>query len=192
MNLTFAFATTGDAVEIAALRNAAAAKLTETYGTGVWSTGSTERGVLRGLARPQFERTLIARKGRAIVAVLHLQTKKPWAIDIKYFTPVPKALYLVGMAVHPDFQRAGAGRAILKEAERVARSWREHTEIGAASGLRKKSSSSSIRENPVTAIRLDAWDATAGAGPFYAKCGYREVARVVYRGNPLIYYERLL
>ncbi len=76
MKLTFTFATTGDAVEIAALRNAAAAKLTETYGTGVWSTGSTERGVLRGLGRPRFERTLIARKGRAIVAVLHLQSKK--------------------------------------------------------------------------------------------------------------------
>jgi GNAT superfamily N-acetyltransferase len=148
--------------------------------------------VLRGLERPKFERTLIARKGRAIVAVLHLQTKKPWAIDIKYFTPVPKALYLVGMAVQPEHQRSGAGRAILKEAAQVARSWREHTEIAAASGPRKKSSSSSIREQPVTAIRLDAWDSLAGAGPFYAKCGYREVARVAYRGNPLVYYELLL
>ena len=97
------------------------------------------------------------------------------------------------MAVHSDCQRAGAGRAILKEAEQVARKWQEHTEIGRPlPGSRKKSSSSSIRERPVTAIRLDAWDSTAGAGPFYAKCGYREVARVVYHGNPLVYYERLL
>ena len=172
MKLTFAFATPGDAAEIAALRNAAAAKLTETHGTGVWSTGSSERGVLRGLQRPQFERTLIARKGRAIVAVLHLQTKKPWAIDIKYFAPVPRALYLVGMAVHPDHQRSGMGRAILKEAEAVARKW--------------------DKEQAVSAIRLDAWDAPAGAGPFYAKCEYLERGRVKYRDNPLVYYERML
>ena len=31
------------------------------------------------------------------------------------------------------------------------------------------------------AIRLDAWDAAAGAGEFYRKCGFREVGRVRYR-----------
>jgi len=170
MKLTFAFATPDDAAEISALRNAAAAKLAETYGTGVWSGGSTEKGVLRGLKRPEFERTLIAREGRKIVAVLHLQTKKPWSIDIKYFVPVAKALYLVGMAVHPDHQRSGIGRAILKEAEAVARQW----------------------NGKVSSIRPDAWDAAAGAGTFYAKCGYEERARVAYKSNPLVYYERML
>lgn len=176
MKLTFSFATPDDAAEIAALRNAAAQKLTQQFGTGVWSAGSTEKGVLRGLKRPDFERTLIARKGRAIVAVLHLQTKKPWAIDIKYFAPVAKALYLVGMAVHPDHQRSGLGRAILKEAEAVARRW----------GGKEQSS------GKVLSIRLDAWDAPAGAGPFYAKCGYAERGHVAYKGNPLVYYERML
>lgn len=44
---------------------------------------------------------------------------------------------------------------------------------------------------PGEVIRLDALDASAGAGGFYAKCGFSEVARVRYRGCPLVYYERL-
>jgi ribosomal protein S18 acetylase RimI-like enzyme len=39
------------------------------------------------------------------------------------------------------------------------------------------------------AVRLDAYDADAGAGEFYEKCGFTEVGRVTYRLNPLIYYE---
>lgn len=170
MNLTFAIATANDAAEIAALRTAASEKLTQQFGTGPWSAGSTERSVLRCLQRPEFERLLIARDGIAIVGTLQLQTKKPWAIDVAYFTPVPKALYLGGMAVHPDYQRAGVGREMLKEAERLARKW----------------------QPSITAIRLDAWDSVGGAGPFYAKCGYRETGRVVYRTNPLVYYELLI
>jgi hypothetical protein len=42
------------------------------------------------------------------------------------------------------------------------------------------------------AIRLDAYDGTVGAGAFYAKYGFKEVGRVVYRGTPLIYFELLL
>jgi hypothetical protein len=45
---------------------------------------------------------------------------------------------------------------------------------------------------PSQAIRLDAYDATAGAGRFYLKCGFREVGRVTYRKVPLIYFELLL
>lgn len=32
----------------------------------------------------------------------------------------------------------------------------------------------------------------AGAGEFYAECGFREVGRVVYRKTPLAYYELVL
>jgi len=39
------------------------------------------------------------------------------------------------------------------------------------------------------AIRLDAYDAEAGAGRFYARCGYTELGRAIYRSAPLIYYE---
>jgi GNAT superfamily N-acetyltransferase len=72
------------------------------------------------------------------------------------------------MAVAPAVQRMGVGRALLEQAAAVAREW------------------------PGDAIRLDAYDAAAGAGGFYASCGYREVGRVTYRTVPLIYYERLL
>jgi hypothetical protein len=42
------------------------------------------------------------------------------------------------------------------------------------------------------AVRLDAYDAVAGAGPFYEKCGFREVGRATYRITPLVYYELTL
>jgi GNAT superfamily N-acetyltransferase len=45
---------------------------------------------------------------------------------------------------------------------------------------------------PADALRLDAYDAEAGAGTFYRKCGFREVGRVTYRSDPLIYYELLV
>jgi GNAT superfamily N-acetyltransferase len=168
MKLSFATATEADAGAIAAVRNAAAEHLTHKYGEGNWSSLSTEKGVLRDLSRPKFSKTIIARNGNRVVATLCLQTKKPWAIDTAYFTSVEKALYLINMAVHPEQQRQGMGRTILKHAETVARDW------------------------PSQAIRLDAWNTGAGAGPFYARCGFREVGRVVYRTAPLIYYELML
>lgn len=110
---------------------------------------------------------LIAREGDTVIGTLTLQTKKPWAIDMAYFTPVRKALYLVNMAVAPGRQRGGVGQALLDEALVVARAV------------------------PVDAIRLDAYDAPAGAGEFYQKCGYTSRQGKVYRGVPLLYFERL-
>jgi GNAT superfamily N-acetyltransferase len=103
-----------------------------------------------------------------VVTVLRLATRKPWAIDTAYFTPVSHALYLTGMAVAVAWQRQGLGRQALDDATAIARAW------------------------PAGAIRLDAWDAPAGAGPFYAACGYGERGRVRYRGNPLVYFELVL
>lgn len=168
MNLTFAIATEADASAVAAVRNSAAECLTRQHGQGRWSSNSTERGILRDLSRPRFSRILIARCDAAVVGTLVLQTKKPWAIDTSYFTAVAKPLYLVSMAVHADWQRQGIGRRLLKEAELHARNW------------------------PAEALRLDAFDGPAGAGRFYAKCNYREVGRVIYRDNPLVYFELLL
>jgi GNAT superfamily N-acetyltransferase len=102
------------------------------------------------------------------VATLRLAAKKPWAIDTSYFAAYRKPLYLLGMAVKPAKQRCGIGRRCLEEAAKVARTW------------------------PADAIRLDAFDADAGAGGFYARCGYTQVGRISYRNTPLIYYELLL
>jgi GNAT superfamily N-acetyltransferase len=107
-------------------------------------------------------------KCKTIVGTLHLPTKKPWAIDVSYFTPVKTTIYLTHVAVIPSMQRQGIGSRLLHEAVKQARAW------------------------PADAIRLDGFDAAAGAGASYAKCGFREVGRVTYRKVPLIYFELLL
>ena len=159
------FATAEDAAPIAALRTAAARHLTSTFGQGHWSHVVTELAVRRDL---KTARVLVSRRGPSIVATMTLATKKPWAIDLAYFTAVPRALYLHGMAVAPALQRQGIGRDLVREAIVVARSW------------------------PSQAIRLDAYDSPAGAGGFYVACGFREVGRVTYRKVRLIYFELLL
>jgi GNAT superfamily N-acetyltransferase len=165
MNLTFALATPAEVPELAALHTAASDNLTRRYGQGFWSHQTTERGALNSL---RYAHVIIARRGKSIVATLRLANKKPWAIDVNYFTPVKKAIYLTGMAVLPKLQGQGIGRRLLEQAVAEARAW------------------------PADAIRLDAYEADAGAGGFYAKCGFRETARVIYRKNPLIYFELVL
>ena len=151
---------------IAAVRNAAADWLTAQHGHGYWSGHCSERGVLGDMKRGASVHVAMLDDG--VIATMTLHTRKPWAIDVKYFAPDRRALYLTNMAVSPDRQRGGVGRALLAEAARVAAEW------------------------PADAVRLDAFDAIAGAGPFYAKCGFSEVGRATYRLVPLIYYELLL
>jgi GNAT superfamily N-acetyltransferase len=159
-------ATEADAAELARLRTEVADHLTGQFGPGHWSAAVTERGELHSI---QTSRILVARDERdRIIATLRLATKKPWAIDRSYFAEVRRPLYLTDMAVAPALQRQGVGRRILDEAKTVASAW------------------------PGDAIRLDAYDAAAGAGPFYSKCGFREVGRATFRGVPLVYFELLL
>jgi GNAT superfamily N-acetyltransferase len=158
-------ANTDEAAPLAALHTAVADYLTQKHGRGPWSSKTSEKGVLYAL---RTNRVLVAREGAEIVGTLGLTTKKPWAIDTSYFTECRKPLYLLAMAVDPAKQRQGIGRRCLEEAKEIAREW------------------------PADAIRLDAYDAEGGAGPFYAICGWSERGRVVYRKAPLIYYELLL
>jgi ribosomal protein S18 acetylase RimI-like enzyme len=72
------------------------------------------------------------------------------------------------MAVSVAHQGQGLGRMALADACTIGAEW------------------------PADSIRLDAYDATAGAGEFYARCGFTERGRVVYKGDALAYYERLL
>jgi GNAT superfamily N-acetyltransferase len=162
---SFQFATTDDAKTLAFLHTAVAEHLTQQHGEGPWSTKTSEKGVLYAMRASQV---FVAREGTEIVATLRLATKKPWAIDSSYFAKCRKPLYLLAMAVAPEKQRRGIGKRCFDEAQQIARAW------------------------PADAIRLDAYDASAGAGRFYANCGCTEVGRVTYRDTPLIYYEMLL
>ncbi|HUQ86152.1 MAG TPA: GNAT family N-acetyltransferase [Vicinamibacterales bacterium] len=154
--------TTTDAAAIAAVRVAAADGLTREFGEGHWSAHTNEAAVLRDI---RASRVLAVRAGADIVGTLTLQKKKPWSIDVSYFTPCAKPLYLINMAVAPEQQGRGFGRALLAEALDVARSL------------------------SADALRLDAYDSVAGAGDFYRKCGYTHVGGRSYRGVPLLYFE---
>jgi len=154
-----------DAAAIAALLATTARRLTHDFGEGHWSTIPTEKGVLRSMRE---SRVFVARGPAGIVATLRLTTKKPWAIDRKYFTAATTPLYLLDMAVDVSMQRMGIGRWCMDEAARIAREW------------------------PADAIRLDAYDAPAGAGDFYARCGYQPRGAVTFRIVPLLYFELLL
>ena len=162
---SFQLGTADDVRALAALHTAVAEHLTSVHGRGPWSTKTSEKGVLYAM---RTSRVFVARQGTEIVGTLRLATKKPWAIDTSYFSKCRRPLYLLAMAVLPAKQRQGFGRRCLEEAKRIAVSW------------------------PADAIRLDAYDADAGGGRFYARCDYTEVGRVSYRNTPLIYYEFLL
>lgn len=161
----FRDATVKDVPAIAGLQNAASGALTAQFGVGHWSSLVTERGTA---AAQRHARVRVGRIGTRIVTVLRLATKKPWAIDVSYFTPVKRPLYLTGMAVSVAHQKQGLGKLAIADAVSVARAWR------------------------ADALRLDAYDAPAGGGGFYLRCGFQERGHAVYKNDPLIYYELLL
>jgi GNAT superfamily N-acetyltransferase len=166
ITLSFSSATGDDAAALVHLHLDVAHNLTARYGEGHWSRLATERGVLSRIAG---SRVIVARDaGGRIVGTVELVTKKPWAIDRACFTPVKRPFYLLNMAVDVAMQRRGIGRLCLEEAARVARAW------------------------PAQSICLDAYDAPAGAGEFYQRCGFRCTGRKVYRDVPLVYYECLV
>jgi ribosomal protein S18 acetylase RimI-like enzyme len=158
-------ATADDVSDLVSLRTAVNQHLISQYGEGFWSSRSTEKGALFAM---RTSSVYIARDRKRLIATLTLSTRKPWAIDKKYFSASKRPLYLTSMAVDPDRQRRGLGRLCIEEARRIAEKW------------------------PSDAIRLDAYDAGAGAGEFYRKCGFREVGRASYRNVPLIYFEMSL
>ncbi len=159
-------ATANDAAAIAALRLAAARDLTTRFGEGTWSfAAETVEGVRLDVLSGNV---YIARVGGSLRATLRLSRKNPWIGDTDFFTPCERPLYLTSMAVAPGWQRQGIGRACLVDALRLA------AELGAE------------------AIRLDSYDANAGAGNFYLRCGFRCVRREEYNGTPLIWFERVV
>jgi GNAT superfamily N-acetyltransferase len=165
MALSFRFATEADIPALLQLRLAVDADQERRFGKNRWSTVINKNSVARGL---RSSRVLVATRRGQIVGTLRMETKKPWAIDLSYFTPVTRAVYLHDVDVDPQLRRSGVGRQHIERAKATARKW------------------------PVDAIRLDAYEGPSGAGPFYAKCGFTRVGRAVYRGVPLVYFEHLL
>lgn len=162
MRVKLQVATTVDVADVVSLRIAVNQHLTSQYGKGFRSGSVTEKGVLFAM---RLAKVYVARHRSRLIATLTLSTRKPWAIDKKYFSASERPLYLTSMAVSPDEQLKGVGRLCIEEARRIAWNW------------------------PADDIRLDAWDCEAGAGEFYRRCGFREVGRATYRTAPLIYFE---
>jgi GNAT superfamily N-acetyltransferase len=148
MRVNLQIATADDVSDLVSFQTAVSQHLTLQYGKGHWSSGLTEKGVRFAM---KISTVYVARDHSRLIATLTLSTRKPWAIDKKHFSSSKRPLYLTAMAIAPDEQRKGVGRLCIDEACRIASKW------------------------PSDAIRLDAYDAEAGAGEFYRKCGFREV-----------------
>jgi GNAT superfamily N-acetyltransferase len=176
MKLTISEATANDVAEILALRLAVSSGMQERFGDHRWSPPISEGSVLRLFKGPRTRkadgatliRILVGRSRGEIVALTRIQTKKPWAFDLKYFKAGANAVYLGDVEVSPMCQGQGFGTQLMAAAVDAARAW------------------------PADAVRTSAYDGAAGAGPFYAKCGFREMGRVTYRTTPMIYFEMIL
>lgn len=162
MRIRLQLATDDDAPALVALRAAVNARLADEFGHGYWCENLSERAAMAAVRNSPV---YVARERGRVLAMLTLATRKPWAISLDHFGARQRPFYLTNMAVHPEFQRQGVGRETIAEARRI------------------------VLESGGDAIRLDAYDAPAGAGPFYQKCGFAEVGRAVYRQAPLIYFE---
>jgi GNAT superfamily N-acetyltransferase len=165
MNAAISPAMISDAAALLALRTAVAEGMTRDFGAGDWSQPPTRPDVLRQLRASQV---LVARRGAELVGTVRLAQALPWAIDASAFTPVTKALYVLGLAVAPPWRNRGIGRELMDAAKDLAR----------CSGAQ--------------ALWLDAYERRAGAGEFYLKCGFRQVGGTKYREEPLIYFEWLV
>jgi GNAT superfamily N-acetyltransferase len=153
-----------DARALADLRSAVARDMTRQFGEGHWSPCPSKAEVVRQM---RASHVLVARGDDQIIGTVRLTRALPWAIDSSSFTPVTTALYVLGLAVAPDWRGMGIGQCLLGAAKDTARSWNAQ------------------------ALWLDAYEHRAGAGPFYMKCGFKMVGRTQYREVPLIYFEWL-
>ncbi|MGO9326156.1 MAG: GNAT family N-acetyltransferase [Terracidiphilus sp.] len=162
MKIKLHLAGANDIAELVAMRTRVSQDMAKKFGEGFW-VGRPADGGERFLMR--IGQVYIARYRGRMIATLTLTTRKPWSINVKHFRASARPLYLRAMSVDPAQQRKGVGRKCIAESLRIA------AEMG--------------RE----VIRLDAFDCAAGAGEFYRKCGFAEVARVVYKGVPQIDFE---
>lgn len=151
-----------EARDIAALRVAVAQHLTQLHGEGQWSAIPSRSDVVRQM---RASRMLVARLDDILVGTVRLTTINPRSMMSVGFTPVGSVLYLIGLAVAAEYRSMGIGRALIGAAKDMARSAR------------------------VEALWLDTYQGAAGAGPFYLRCGFRQVSATGTGRVPLVYYE---
>jgi predicted N-acetyltransferase YhbS len=163
-NTTISLAIAEDVKALAAMRAAIAQDMTERFGEGAWSAVPSKVTVMKQM---RASRVFVARRESKVVGTVRLAAAKPLAFDSSVFTPVNHALYVLGLAVAPQMRNQGLGRLLMDAAKEAASS------------------------SGVDALWLDAYDHAAGAGPFYAKCGFRPVGKTSHNGQPLFYYEWL-
>ncbi|HEY1797353.1 MAG TPA: GNAT family N-acetyltransferase [Stellaceae bacterium] len=119
--------------------------------------------------RARLSELYLVEEGGTPVATFVLNRRKPgWYHNAWFADPQAESGYLTHLAVRPESQRRGIGRHALAEAEVICR----------ATGL--------------AALRFDAYQGPAGAGPFYVKCGYTLRFSNRFRGVALDYYEKVL
>ena len=131
MKLTIEEATQNDVAEILALRLAVGARMQERYGDDRWAPPIHEGSVLRFFKGPRTRKSdgetlikiLVGKSRGEIVALTRMQTKKPWAFDLKYFTPGAKAVYLGDVEVSPKCQGQGLGMQLMAAVVDHARAW---------------------------------------------------------------------
>ena len=155
-----------DAMDAFNIRRSAADLLTSVHGEGHWSTVTSVKTIRKhaeaGLVYLFFE-------GDSPIGTFHLVDRKIGFYKKEWFEiPDQPAFYLMHMALHPDRQRKGLGREMMIEIEAIAVNKSIHS------------------------IRFDAYNADAGAGKFYEKCGYQLVHKGSFNSVALLYFEKVL
>ena len=155
-----------DARHVREIRLRAAEHLTGRYGVGHWSGVST----LRTLKKHALESSIFAvESAGTMVGTFTLSEKKIGFYRKSWFAnPEDAAIYLTDMAIDPAEQRKGTGRWCMVQIESIAQS------------------------RGILEVRFDAYDAPAGAGAFYRKCGYTRVHWGSIGSTALEYYEKSL
>jgi GNAT superfamily N-acetyltransferase len=166
MKASHRLASPADAKTVQTVRALAAQDLTTRFGRGHWSSVSTVATLKRHALASQLH---VVELDDEIVGTFTLNARKiPFYRKSWFANPDDSALYLTNMAVRPDMQRRGIGRWVMARIEELA------------------------REQRCGAVRFDAYDAPAGAGAFYQKCGYVCVHRGRIGQTALEYYEKVL
>src|ERR1041384_3639906 len=106
------------------------------FGTGHWSTPTSKAQVMK-----QMRASLmwVARRGGGIIGTVRLASVSP-AFDASAFTPVTRALYVLGLAVASECRKQGVGGKLVDAARHAA------------------------LERGANALWLDAYGHAAGAG----------------------------